>query len=198
MKLFGPVLATIAVMGCASPRVYINRDLGVAAVLVPFNATNDADASWMMWKHVEREVRAKGYRLVPHDQVLQFYRDKKFLDADGKGESAQIRMFKTEELAEAFKADAIVVSNVADWGHSTLLIQNTVKIRLEAELFDKTGASLWKGEGENVQTRSSSTWTGIIGNTIAGATARFDDYAPGAARECFSSLPWAGYEPKPK
>jgi hypothetical protein len=49
-----------------------------------------------------------------------------------------------------------------------------------------------------VQTRSSSTWTGIIGNTIAGATARFDDYAPGAARECFSSLPWAGYEPKPK
>ena len=199
MRICVVALASLAVMSCGhAPRVYMNRDLATAAVLCPYNETPDADASWRMWKYVENEVRSKGYRLVPHDQVLAFYQKKKFLDADGKGESAQIRMFTMKELADEFKADAVVESSLTDWGHSTLLITNTVKVRLEARMYDKEESILWQGEGENSQTRSSSSWTGIIGNTIAGATARFDDYAPRAANRCFESLPWAGYEPKPK
>jgi hypothetical protein len=183
-----PVLALLAA-GCASSRVYLNRDVATAVVLAPFNDSMDIEAPWKMWRYVEREVASRGYRIVPHDKVEQFYIDKKF-----RSEPGQIRMYSTEELAEIFGADCVVYSNIADWSRTVLGIYNSVTVKLEAQICDKHGEELWKNEGSDGYAHAPAT-KGILNSVIGTAVADPEQYAGGAAGRCFSSLPWAGWDP---
>ena len=186
------VLAAALVLlacGCAPPRVYLNRDVATVLVLAPLNDSLDAEAPWKMWKYVERGVVARGYRIVPHEEVARFYEEKKYT-----GDPGQIMDYKTEELARIFKADAVVWSNVTAWDRKTLVAYNSVDIRLIAELHDAAGNVIWKGEGADGYT-SMPDRRGLFSSTLTAAFGDLEPYAEGAAGKCLGGLPWAGWDP---
>ena len=188
-RVLAAIVLAILAGGCGHSRVYINRDVATALVLAPFNDSIDLEAPWKMWGHVEREVARRGYRLVPHAKVEQFYVDKKF-----RSEPAQIRMYSTEELAQIFGADCVVYSNIAAWGTTITGIYNSVNVKLEAQVYDKKGEELWKNQGEDGYAQAPTS-RGILDSVIGVGFADPGNYAEGAAGKCFSSLPWAGWDP---
>lgn len=190
MRILALGVAAVLVAGCGSSRVYLNRDVATAVVLAPFNDSMDAEAPWKMWSYVEREVARRGYRLIPHATVEQFYVDKKF-----RGEPGQIKMYGTDELAKIFNADCVVYSNLAEWGKTTLGVYNSVTVKLEAQICDKNGEEIWKGEGQDGYAHAPSSSKGILESFVGAAATDPGGYAPGAAASCFSSLPWAGWDP---
>jgi hypothetical protein len=190
MRVLTLGLAAILAAGCGSSRVYLNRDVATAVVLAPFNDSSDVEAPWKMWKYVEKEVARRGFRLVPHATVEQFYVDKKF-----RSEPGQIKMYGTDELAKIFNADCVVYSNLAEWGKTTLGVYNAVTVKLEAQICDRNGEEIWKGQGEDGYSQSASSGKGILHSFVGAAATDPEGYAAGAASACFGSLPWAGWDP---
>lgn len=185
------VLLALLAASCGHSRVYLNRDVATAVVLVPLNDSSNVDAPWKMWKYVEHEVARHGYRLVPHATVEQFYVDKKFMG----GDPGQIKMFGTDELAKIFNADAVVYSNIVEWGATTLVVYNAVNVKLEAQIYDKNGDELWKGEGHHGYSQAPGK-RGLLGSTLGAIATDPEKYAGGAAANCFGGMPWAGWDPE--
>lgn len=190
MRVLALAVAAILAAGCGSSRVYLNRDVATAVVLAPFNDSADIEAPWKMWKFVEKEVARRGYRLVPHATVEQFYVDKKF-----RSEPGQIKMYGADELAKIFNADCVVYSNIAEWGQVLTGIYNSVTVKLEAQICDKNGDEIWKAEGQDGYSQSASSGKGILHSFVGAAATDPGGYAAGAASACFTSLPWAGWDP---
>lgn len=184
------VALSVLAAGCGSNRVYLNRDVTTAVVLAPLNESLDVDAPWKMWKYVEKQVASRGFRIVDHAKVAKFYDDKKFT-----GDPGQIQSFSTEELAKIFNVDAVVWSNITEWGKTTLGVYNSVEVKLEAEIHDRSGAVLWKGAGHDGYSQAAGG-KGILSSFVGAAATDPEKYAHGAAAGCFSSLPWAGWDPE--
>ena len=190
MRLIACVVLAAVAAGCGSSRVYLNRDVTTAVVLAPLNDSMDASAPWKMWKYVEQEVAGRGFALVPHETVEKFYTDKKFT-----GDPGQIQAYTTQELAKIFNVDAVVWSNLSEWGATTLVVKTSVDVKLSAEIHDRDGQVVWKGEGEYGSSSSAKSWKGALWDTIGAAVTDPEKYAPGAAARCFAGLPWAGWDP---
>ena len=191
MKLAPALLIALGAIGCASQRVYLNRDVATAVVLAPLNQTLNRDAPWKMWSYIEREVASRGYRIVPHDKVWKFYESKKFTEDPG-----QITDYSNEELAKEFNVDAVIWSTLHSWDPQLLGIYNSIEVKIEAELHDRKGVVLWKGEGSDGYSSGGLSTKSILGGMFGAATANPEKYAPGAAARCFDELPWAGWDPK--
>jgi len=190
MKIALIGIAALAAAGCASPRVYLNRDVTTVLILAPMDEHNGPeDAAWKMWKYVEREVARKGYRLVPRDRVAQFYADKKYTH------TGQIMEWTTKELAQLFGVDSVVWSRLTAWDATTLGIYNSIEVKIEAELQDAGGAVIWKGQGADGYSSAPSS-KNIFGSVVGTVFTDREKYAPGAAAECFEGLPWAGWDPQ--
>jgi len=190
MRFLVPAFLAVFAIGCGSSRVYLNRDVATAVVLAPLNESPDTQAGWKMWPYVEDRVASRGYRIVPHAEVQKFYEDKKYT-----GDPGQISEFSTEELAKIFNVDAVVWSKVVSWDKKTLGIYNSIEVKLEAELHDRNREILWKGEGQDGYSSAPSSKS-IFSSFVGTAVADPEKYAPGAAMNCFGSLPWAGWDPK--
>lgn len=190
MRIWVLGVAAFLAAGCGSSRVYLNRDVTTVLVLAPMDEhKGPEDASWKMWKYLEREVAHRGYRLVPHDKVAKFYTDKKYTANPG-----QIIEWSTKELAQHFSVDAVVWSRLTAWEATTLGIYNSVEVKIEAELQDSSGAVMWKGEGEDGYSQAPSR-KGMLTSFVGAAVADPEKYAPGAAAGCFRGMPWAGWDP---
>jgi len=186
--------ASLLAAGCGSSRVYLNRDVTTVAVLIPFNeSTATNNAALKMWTYVEHEVASRGYRLVAHAKVGAFYDSKKYTDP------AQIQEWSTEELAKEFGADAVVWSNLVAWEKKTAVVYNEVEVKITAELRardgSKDGLTVWNGEGADGYT-STASGKGMLTGFLQTQAADPGKYAPAAAAKCFSSLPWAGWDPE--
>jgi len=182
-------LAILAV-GCAPRRVYLNRDLGTALVLIPLNNSMNVEAPLKMWRYIEHEVAGRGYRLVPRPTVEKFYEDKGFT-----GDPGQIESFDTKELAKIFNADVVVWPTIESWGKKTLGVYTAVEVKLTAWIADREGNELWKGEGEHGSSSTAGSWKAALYDTVGAAATDPVKFAPGAAANCFGSLPWAGWDP---
>jgi len=193
MRWFAAVALVATMAACAPRRVYLDRDVMTAVVLAPLNDSMDAEAPWKMWKYVEREVAARGYAVVPHAVVEKFYMDKKFT-----GDPGQIKSYDSKELAKIFNADAVVWSNLAEWGKKTLVIYTSIEVKLEAELRDREDNVLWTGKGEHGESTSARSGKKGLWDTLGATLTDPEKYAPQAAANCFASLPWAGWDPEAK
>ncbi|MBI4565072.1 MAG: DUF799 family lipoprotein [Planctomycetes bacterium] len=191
----------MAAIGCGAGKNYINRDIETVVVLIPFNESLDIEAPIKMWKYVEREMAERGYRLVPRDQVEKFYVDHKFT-----GDPAEIKAFSAKDLAEKFNVDGVVYTNLSRWGKKTVGIYTEIGVTIQAELRDRTGELAWgpaEGEEEHSKTADAGGgWKGLLNSalrdTASAALTDTEKFAPGAASQCFASLPWAGWDPEVK
>ena len=188
-----PFLALSAV-GCAAKPVYLNRDIYKVVVLPPFNETPDTDASKDFWPYVRDGLAAHGYQVVDPSAVAAFYEKNKF-----RGDAAEINLYKAEELAKEFKADAVFYSNITKWGYKYLVIYSEYGVAAEFALTDgKSGERVWQGEGSATETSgglSAEAIVGTIGNAFLNNKGHF---CAASVREGLRKLPLPGHEPKPE
>lgn len=192
--LLAVALAACAAPGCAGARpVYLNRDVRTVAVLWPLNASNFIEAPDRLWPYVEHEVQSRGYALVPRATVWGFYEAKRFT-----GEPGQINMFTAQELCREFKCDAVVYTNIAEWGANRKLTRTELKVAVEAYIVDgKDGQRCWEGAGEDKSsTGGGFSVRGIVKDAILAQLRDLEPYGQRAAEKCFRKLPLPGYEPR--
>lgn len=193
------VAVLVSGVGCAAKRVYLNRDVGKVLVLIPFDMETQGEGNGVKaWKHIEAEVAARGYALVPRETVENWYVSKKFI-----GAPEQVQSYTTQELCKEFGVEAVMWSNLPKWGKVTLGIYNEIKVEVHAELHDKDGVKVWEGTGGwgDSQANAGRGRGSLLGALIDTAVKIATDpeiYADEAARECFRSFPWAGWDPEAK
>lgn len=193
------LLPALAAVGCGGPpRVWVNRDINRALVLVPLNESDDLEAPVKLLPHVEKEVTDHGWTLVPRADVIAFYEKNRFTDP------GEMTMYSSAELAREFQADVVVWVNVARWGkrlkYNPLEHGNAqVGVALEASVQDAEGRELWKGFGEEDMSSSHQWFTGGLGvlyDLVKTAVVDCEAYAPGASKKCFLGMIRAGWDPK--
>ena len=201
-----PALAILAAAGCATgygegPRVYLNRDVTRVAVLPPFMETIDVEAWKEFWPYVIEGVKRHGYAVLDAQKVDEFYAKNKF-----HGDPAEVKLYKTEEIAKELGVDAVFYSNILQWGYKYAVVYSEYAVEAEFELADgKTGERLWHGKGCASESETISagggkegavvSLIGVFGKAFLSRKSRF-------CRECVGegmrTLPWAGYAPPPE
>ncbi len=191
--------AALFLAGCSSGPEYLNRDVTKVVVMIPFDmATEGTGNGVKAWEHVEHEVSRRGYALIPRADIENWYRQKKFT-----GTPEEIQSYTVPELCREFGVDAVVLTDLPQWGKVTMGIFNEVRVKMVAELIDKDGATVWKGEGScgdsNVNLgRGKKSIFDIILDTAVKAAVDPEVYAGKAAAKCFRDLPRAGWDPEQK
>ncbi len=180
-----------ALTACAPHIAYINRDVKRVLVLPPFNDSNDIEASGKLWPHVQQQVAARGYNLVPPSEVTAFYEKCRWHQA----EEIQQVQGGVQGIAKEFNADIVVYTYIRYWGKKVLVLSNWVGVQLEAEMLDgKDGSQIWAGKGEH----GKSTGGVNVRDAVAGAADALltspSHYGPGAAKNCFGSILHAGFD----
>jgi hypothetical protein len=201
MKRAGWVLALLA--GCSSgppPKpVYLNRELGRVVVLPPFNETMNRECWKTVWPMLLAGVGSRGYRVVSQPEVEAFYARNNF-----KTDPGEIKIYRTEEIAREFKADAVLYSNILRWGGSYVGVYSEAGVEIELALMDgKAGGRLWETRGaavsrESVRGRNvfelAFSLIGVAGNAALRST---DAAAERAVAEACGRMPLAGLDPNP-
>jgi hypothetical protein len=192
MKLLVPI-AFLSLAACGSGVVYLNKDIRRVVVLPPFNASNNIEASNKLWPSVQGDVASRGYAVVPQSEVVAYYEKCHYTLPE---EIEQVPG-GPGGIAKLFNAEAVVYTNITNWGKKTLLVSNWVGVQLEASLVDaKTGEGLWSGKGEDGK---SSGGLNLRDAALSAAGTLLTDpgqYAAGACHNTYRSLPRAGWDPK--
>ena len=204
MRPLVPVfLVSLSAAGCAGtpppPPVYLNLDVRRVVVLPPFNETITNDAWKTAWPHVLEGVRACGYDVVPREAVEAFYVRNNFHAAP-----EEILLYTPQEIAREFGAQAVLYSNIQEWGFKYIGVYSEYCVAIEFRLTDGTGGqALWEhharvAERESVGGRNpfelALSLVGVAGNAFARSS---DHWAAVCVREGLRRMPHAGYAPAP-
>lgn len=174
----------LLLLAACSTSAYLNRDIHTVAVIPTFNGTADLGAADVVYPIVEREVAAKGYRLVPRGDITAFYVKNKF------HLNEEINLYRWNELAREWKCDALVYSSVDRWDRPLYL---DAVARIRVELIDgRTGDRLWKGEGEASDSENKDR--GLFSGAFASLSALGEE----ACRRAVAEMPLPGYDPDRK
>lgn len=186
--------------GCAGtppPPVYLDRDVRRVVVLPPFNETIDHEAWKTTWPHVLEGTAACGYEVVPKEEVEAFYRKNNF-----HAFPEEILLYTTPEIAREFGAQAVLYSNVQEWGFKYVGVYSEYAVAVEFRLADGTsGESLWQDRARAVQKESVGgrnpfslvlSLVGVAGNAFLRSS---EHWAGVAVRQGLARMPHAGYAP---
>lgn len=202
MRFQVPVLLiALSAAGCAGapppPPVYLNHDVRRVVVLPPFNETITEDAWKTAWPHVLEGVRACGYDVVPRGDVEAFYVKNNFHAAP-----EEILLYTTAEIAKEFGAQAVLYSNIDEWGFKYVGIYSEYVVAVEFRLADgRTGEALWQDKARAAQRESvggrnpfelALSLVGVAGNAFARSS---EHWAEVCIRDGLRRLPHAGYAP---
>ena len=136
-----PIVA-VTLSGCGLPKAqYIRNPYpkpSVIAVLPITNHSNDVKAPELMRKLAATALGKGGYAVVPAERV-----DAK-LKAAGITQGGQLRSKTPAELARITGAPALFIGTLKKASHVTLGVYLNRKVEFAAELFDVTGARIWK------------------------------------------------------
>jgi hypothetical protein len=188
------VLAVLTAAFCAcgtTKTSYINRDVYTVAVLMPDDHSDYLPAAEKCWAMIEHEVARRGYRLVPRPTVQAFYKAKNFTVG------GEIEQYTPQELAQEFKCDGLVYSQVDHWGTVNMVVYTELKVALTAALRDgRDGQSLWQDEGSDAKKMVATNLKDAANQTKDSLKASLEPQAERAAQACFATLPLPGFEPK--
>ncbi len=186
-NLILPMILGALVAGCNTGPRYFNSDVTSVAVLPPFSEAMDTEAWKVMWPHVQNGVSSRKFDVIPEGQIQAFYAKNNFRD-----NPAEINQYSAQELAKAFKADAIFYTNITRWGAEYLLIHASFGVEAEFALVDgETGERIWHGEGSDVRSQ-----TGLLEAAKTAFLGNEDACASGCVRDALRKMPYAGWDPK--
>ena len=197
-------------LGCASTTPASNRLEAFqnaqprSLLVVPVvNQSIDVQAPTSVLATLPYRLAELGYYVFPVNTV------KTLLEYDGLYEPAEIHNRPPEDLAQLFKADAILYVTIHQWTARYVVLATTTEVEFSYRIVGADGAELWSARKQmtyNPQNNSSSG--SLLADLIASAvTAAVERAAPRylpltrqANREVFTSattgLPPGPYSPR--
>ncbi|ROQ19795.1 hypothetical protein EDC38_0383 [Marinimicrobium koreense] len=137
-------LMLLSVVGCATVERDENRldDFHAAQpkslLVVPVvNNSTDVQAPTSVLATLPFRLGEKGYYVYPVNTV------KTLLEFEGYYEPAEVHAQPPEQLAELFKADAILYVTVHEWTSRYVLVSTTTEVDFEYRIVNADGAELW-------------------------------------------------------
>lgn len=199
------VVLLMAVVGCATVERDDNRlDNFHAAqpkslLVVPVvNNSTDVQAPTSVLATLPFRLGEKGYYVYPVNTV------KTLLEFEGYYEPAEVHAQPPEQLAELFKADAILYVTIHEWTSRYVLVSTTTEVDFEYRIVNADGAELWSArkllryspQGQN----SGNPLADLIASAVSAAIERAaPNYLPltrQAHHEVFSGR-YVGLPPGP-
>lgn len=144
-----PLLVPLAsscllLLGCATAPIlelapnYEERRPSVIAVLPVNNATVNMDAPEKFQTIVEEGIQARGYRILPSDEV------KEKLEAKGIFYAGELALYTKQEISEIVGADGLLFVTLLDWNKTYLFYYYSLRVGAAFELYDgRSGDRLW-------------------------------------------------------
>ncbi len=146
LPVSGFLLLTI---GCASaPMIEVAPDFqerrpAVVAVLPINNATANMEAPEKFQALVEEGMEARGYVILPSNQV------KERLEVKGIHYAGELGLYTKQEIREIVGADGLLFVTLLDWNKTYLLYYYNLRVGASFELYDgKSGERLWQTQQE--------------------------------------------------
>jgi len=137
-------LMLLSMVGCATVEREDNRlnDFHAAQprslLVVPVvNNSVDVQAPTSVLATLPFRLGEKGYYVYPVNTV------KTLLEFEGFYEPAEVHAQPPEQLAELFKADAILYVTIHEWTSRYVLISTTTEVDFEYRIVNADGAELW-------------------------------------------------------
>lgn len=186
MKLIKLCLALFALClaaGCAttgdSSRLNAFHDAAPRSILVlpPVNETTDVQGTTSVLATLPYYLGEKGYYVFPVNTV------KTLLEYEGYYEPAEAHAAPPEQLANLFKADAILYVIIHEWTSKYMLLSTTTEVDFEYRIVNADGAELWTARQRMTYTpnnnSSGSPLFDLISMAVTAALERADpNYLP--------------------
>jgi len=165
-------LISLIASGCATNTIDKNRlnafhDARPTSILVvpPMNEVTDVEATTSVLATLPYFLGEKGFYVFPVNTV------KTLLEYEGYYEPAEVHSAPPEQLANLFKADAILYVTIHEWTAKYMILETTTEVDLSYKLVGAEGAIIW--EDRTKGTYSSQLGNGdLIINSIAAAIER--------------------------
>lgn len=182
MKLIKLCLALFAVTlaaGCATTsdpnRLDAFHDAAPKSILVvpPVNMTTDVQGTTSVLATLPYYLGEKGYYVFPVNTV------KTLLEYEGYYEPAEAHAAPPEQLANLFKADAILYVTIHEWTSKYMLLTTTTEVDFEYRIVNADGAELWSARQRLAYTPdNNSTGSPLFDLISMAVTAALERAAP--------------------
>ncbi|MCK7546687.1 DUF799 domain-containing protein [Marinobacter koreensis] len=143
LKLCLVFLLVALATGCAttgqSNRLDAFHNAAPRSILVvpPVNMSTDVQGTTSLLATLPYYLAEKGYYVFPVNTV------KTLLEYEGYYEPAEIQAAPPEQLANLFKADAILYVTIHEWTSRYMLLTTTTEVDFEYRIVNADGAELW-------------------------------------------------------
>lgn len=180
IKWLGLVTIVVIFSGCATTKIDDNRlDAFHSAqprsiLVVPVvNESTDIQAPTSVLATLPFRLGEKGYYVYPVNTI------KTLLEYEGLYEPAEIHNQPPEQLAQLFKADAILYVTIHEWTSKYLLFSTTTQVDFEYRIVNADGAELWSARKMLQYTpESSSSGNPMADLIVAAVSAAVERAAP--------------------
>lgn len=142
-------------------------------VLPPVNQTTDVQGTTSVLATLPYYLGEKGYYVFPVNTV------KTLLEFEGYYEPAEAHEAPPKQLANLFKADAILYVTIHEWTSKYLVLSTTTEVDFEYRIVDAEGGELWSARQRMTYTPdNNSTGSPLLDLISMAVTAALERAAP--------------------
>lgn len=141
-------------------------------VLPPVNESTDPQATTSVLATLPFFLEEKGYYVFPVNTV------KTLLEYEGYYEPAEAHAAPPEQLANLFKADAILYVTIHQWTSKYLLLSTSTEVDFEYRIVNADGGLLWTQRRRMVYTPNQNNNNGLAGLIVAAIAAAAERAKP--------------------
>ena len=186
LSLSGVALACAGLLGgCATQKqqpqwAFDDDSIRSVLVLPVVSQSTQVGSDILMYSMSTFPIAEKGYYTYPVETVRMV------LEHEGLYEPERVHQIEPAKLASMFDADAVLKINVNFWDAQYALVNTTIAVAADYELYRRDGTPLWS-DSVRYQWRSdggqaSSDLGGLIANMIVAAAHRASpDFRPAAS-----------------
>jgi hypothetical protein len=157
--------ALVFAAGCAAPSkrdysLYRARSPRSVLVLPPINQSVEVNAPYGYLSTISRPLAECGYYVFPVAVIDAFLKE------NGLPTPAEMHAVSLERIREVLGADAVLYVTIEEYGQKYMVLSSVTVVRAHAALVEvATGATLWEGRAQAVQS-SGDSGGGIIGALV--------------------------------
>lgn len=162
------VLMAVLVTGCATNNAKFLDNFNGARptsilIVPPLNEVTDVQASTSVLATLPYYLAEKGFYVFPVNTV------KTLLEYEGYYEAAEVFAAPPEQLANLFKADAILYITIHEWTSKYIVLTASTEVDFEYKLVAADGSLLWTQRLKAVYSPNNNGGGGGLAGLIVGA-----------------------------
>lgn len=180
IKWMSAAVATVVLAGCATTApdesrldAFHNAQPRSLLIVPVVNQSTDVQAPTSVLATLPFRLAEKGYYVYPVNTV------KTLLEYEGLYEPAEIHNQPPEQMANLFKADAILYVTIHEWTSKYVLLSTTTEVDFEYRIVNADGAELWSARKRLQYSPQNNSSGNPLADLIAAAvTAAIERAAP--------------------